>query len=314
MNFRTEINLPPPGELRIGYPEAVFLTGSCFAENISVKFREAGFRIDVNPFGILYNPASISQSIRQLMEEKTFTAEDLFQEQGIYHSFSHHSRFSGGDPERMLAEINLRVKTSGAFLRESKVWIITFGTAYAYRLKSTGDTVANCHKLPDRHFTRKRLEIAGIVSDFEDLIREVRSFNPSVKIVFTVSPIRHWKEGAHENQLSKSILLLATDQLVKNHPDCFYFPSYELLLDDLRDYRFYAADMLHPSAQAVGYIWEKFSAHCFDEETRGCIREWIDIRKALDHKPLNPDSDTHKAFRERAEEREKIFLKKHSRR
>lgn len=309
MKFRTEISFSPDN-FQISYTENIGMFGSCFVENLFPKLQDAGFHLDVNPFGVIYNPLSISQSLYQLLDNKKYTKDNLFQDRGIYHSFSHHSRFSGIEADAVRDKINSQIEYSSAFLRKTNVLIITFGTAYVYRLKPDGRIVANCHKQPDSFFLHYRLSIKEIVEEWTQLLAQIHLFNPDCKVLFTVSPIRHWKNGAHENQLSKSTLLLAIDELTKTNQNCYYFPSYEILLDDLRDYRFYKEDMIHPSDQAIEYIWEKFASLYFNEETKDMIKEWNDIQRSLNHKPFNPESEQYLLFRKKAEERQEIFLRK----
>jgi len=285
MNFRTEINIPQY-DCKIIHDYRIAMQGSCFAEDMASKFLNAGFTIDLTPFGIAYNPMSLSSNLKRLLENKPFRKNELIKENDIYHSFSHHSRFSGTDPNRVLSGINSRMELSSDFLKTADILIITFGTAYVYRLQSTGAVVSNCHKLPANLFTYKRLTIEEIIEEWNDLIVRLKKFNPSLRILFTVSPIRHLKDGAHENQLSKSILLLSVDELINNHSNCFYFPAYEILLDDLRDYRFYNEDMLHPSYQAIDYVWGKFSETWFDETTVKKTREFEKVNKSLKHVPI----------------------------
>lgn len=304
--FRTEIEVDPAG-LSIAYTDKITLLGSCFVEHISSRFSAAGFQTHLNPFGILYNPYSLSDGIQDLLNERTFGLEDLLEEKGVYYSFSHHSRYSGTDAEALLQTINREVQSARRFLHDSSLLIVTFGTASVFRLKSSGRTVSNCHKLPASLFTHDRLSVPEIVSEWKTLIEKLSAFNPSLKILFTVSPIRHWKDGAHESQLNKATLLLAIDALRKHFAHCFYFPSYEILLDDLRDYRFYAEDMVHPSNQAVTYIWEKFSAAYFNPETTSLIREWERIQRDLNHRPFHPGSEAYQQFRADAETRAAAF-------
>jgi len=285
MDFLTEIKVSP-GDFKITHACRIAMQGSCFAENIALKLLNAGFSVDLNPFGIAYNPSSLSQNLNRLVDNRLFVSEELFKDNDIFHSFSHHSRFSGTDLDDVLTKINSRLEQSSAFLRTSDLLIITLGTAYVYRLQSTGAVVSNCHKLPAKFFTYKRLTIEEIVREWNDLIARLQTLNPSLRILFTVSPIRHWKDGAHENQLSKSILLLSVDELLRNHSRCYYFPAYEIVLDELRDYRFYTEDMFHPSSQAVGYVWEKFAEAWFDEETSKKAREFEKANKALNHVPI----------------------------
>jgi len=285
MKFRTEINVFP-SDFKITHACRIAMQGSCFAENMALKFRNAGFSIDSNPFGIAYNPLSLSQNLNRLLDNSAFKENELIKDKDLYHSFSHHSRFSGADVNEVLSGINSRMEQSLSFLRTANLLIITFGTAYVYRLQSNGNVVSNCHKLSAKFFSYKRLTIDEIVREWNDLIVCLQRFNPSLKILFTVSPIRHWKNGAHENQLSKSILLLSVDELVRNHSHCFYFPAYEILLDDLRDYRFYAEDMFHPSSQAIDYVWDKFTEVWFDDETSKKAHEFEKIHQALNHVPI----------------------------
>ena len=265
MELYTRILLPK-ARFSFSYEDRVVMMGSCFAENIGRKLEENKFSVDINPFGTLYNPASVAEGLRMLLRPERFTPGDLFQHEGIYHSFTHHSRFSAPSEEECLGHINSRLSESSDFLRKATRLVITLGTAFVYRLKSDGRIVSNCHKLP-------------------------------LKILFTVSPIRHWKDGAHENQLSKATLLLATDALQKDYPDRIaYFPAYEILMDELRDYRFYADDMLHPSPLAIDYIWGRFTENFLSTDTSAILKEWGDIQKAINHKPFQPDSEAYKRF------------------
>jgi lysophospholipase L1-like esterase len=285
MKFRTEIIIPPAG-FHLSHQDKLLMMGSCFVENSSVKMLQSGFTADVNPFGIVYNPASLAGGLQDLINRKTYTEKDLFLHEGIYHSFSHHSRFSGTTIKTVLEKINARITFSSEFLRQATVLIITFGTANAYRLVSSGEVVSNCHKLPAQVFDEKRLTVPQITEQWNKLIQQLQTLNPHLKILFTVSPIRHWKDGANANQLNKATLLLAIHELTSTNPQCYYFPSYEIMLDDLRDYRFYADDLIHPNSQAMDYIWEKFGDAYFDNKTREIIREYEKKQKTLNHRPL----------------------------
>ncbi|GHV56457.1 hypothetical protein FACS1894182_03030 [Bacteroidia bacterium] len=285
MKFRTEITLPPAA-FTISHSDKVMMMGSCFVENISERMIWSGFTVDANPFGMVYNPASVASGLWDLIRRKMYTESDLFLHEGVYHSFSHHSRFSGTDNLSVLKKINAAVASSSEFLRQAQILIITFGTATIYQLVSTGQIVSNCHKLPAREFEEKRLSIEQITQVWNDLIRDIRMINPHLNIVFTVSPIRHWKDGAHANQLSKSVLLLAVNELIQSHSQCYYFPAYEIVLDDLRDYRFYSDDLVHPNSQAVDYIWEKFGDAYLDIATKGFVREYEKKQKALNHRKI----------------------------
>ncbi len=280
----------------IEYTDKLMLFGSCFAENMGEKLTGNKFQVDINPFGILYNPLSVKSALTDLLERRSFTENDLFAHHGVYHSFAHHSRFSAVGPQECLAQINERMAHSSEWLRQTDRLIITFGTAFVYQLKETGQVVSNCHKLPEKLFHRERISVETIVNEWRELIARLRTENPKLLFLFTVSPIRHWKDGAHENQLSKATLLLAIDLLVKEIDCCNYFPAYEIVMDELRDYRFYAEDMIHPSGQTVDYIWERFSETQISKESLLLMAEWGKIRKALQHKPFNPKSETYRIF------------------
>ena len=296
MNFFSHIELPK-SSIKITYHDLNMLFGSCFAENIGHKLIESKFRTDLNPFGILYNPASIALSIRRLMDHKKWENEELFFSDGLYHSFGHHSCFSDVSPEACLHKINERLIISAGNLRKTSKLFITFGTAYVFRLQETGQVVANCHKLPAKLFIRERLTVQQIVTLWEKLLTDLSGMNKELTIFFTVSPVRYWQDGVHENQLSKSILLLAVEQLNALFPGrSVYFPAYELMMDELRDYRFYAEDLCHPSNTAIQYIWERLTETWMDELTQRLMKEIDEIKKALNHKPFNQRNDAYKHF------------------
>lgn len=295
MEFRKKIDIPQ-SKLRINHQTGAVLFGSCFAENIGRQLLDKNFKVNVNPFGVLYNPLSISQAIELLLDEKTFTEKDTFFHQDLYHTFFHHSSFSNTDQNLFLESINLKRKEATKNLKDAGILLITFGTSYVFRKKNTKQIVGNCHKLPTSEFSRDRLNIEDIVTSWSSIISRLREKNPSLKILFTVSPIRHWKDGAHNNQLSKAVLLLSIEQLVSQHSDVFYFPSYEIVLDELRDYRFYSEDMIHPNEVAIRYIWEVFENTFFDKETVELNNQWTNILKAISHRPFNPNTDQHKQF------------------
>lgn len=259
MEFYTHITIPKT-PFTFSYTVQTVLLGSCFAENIGKKLEGNKFKTDLNPFGTLYNPSSIAEAIRMLLQPEQFTGDDLFQHEGIYHSFSHHSRFSSPSETECLANINRRLFSSADTILKAQRMILTFGTAWVYKLKSSGKVVSNCHRLPEKMFDRQLLTVGEIVAEWKSLLLSLWKQNPELKILFTVSPIRHWKDGAHGNQLSKATLLLAIDALQKEFPEhTAYFPAYEIMMDELREYRFYADDMLHPSTTAIEYIWERFT-------------------------------------------------------
>lgn len=295
MNFRTHVELPKK-ETEIRHSDRIMLFGSCFAENIGNLLVTNKFSCDVNPFGILYNPLSVSEATRQILSHRTYETDDLFSARGSWHSFMHHSAFSGSSTEECLSQINSRLNKASTQFSLTNLLIITWGTAWVYSLKETGKVVGNCHKLPDKVFTRRLLSVDEIVKEYHTLINELRKVNPGLKILFTVSPIRHAKDGMHGNQISKSTLLLAINTLQQQWDDCYYFPSYEIMMDELRDYRFYADDMLHPSSLAITYLWECFKDTYFSAETCQIMKEWEEIRKALNHKPFDAKSVAYREF------------------
>ena len=295
MNFRTQVELPEK-EAEFRYSDRFMLLGSCFTENVGILLKENKFRCDVNPFGVLYNPFSIARALSQMMEYKVYGQADLFFANGLWHSWMHHSAFSKMDVQTCVDGINNRLIQAASSLNDCDWLVVTWGTAYVYVHKETDEVVGNCHKQPDRCFERKRLGVEDIVGVWKDLLATLKSRNPKLKILFTVSPIRHAKDGLHGNQLSKSTLLLAVDELCRHCPDCFYFPSYEIMMDELRDYRFYADDMLHPSQLAIEYIWECLGKSYFSENTKGIMKEWQGIQRGLNHKPFNRESEAYRNF------------------
>ena len=296
MNFSTPVELPSDLP-RFTQADELLLMGSCFATNIGALLADARFRPDVNPFGVLYNPLSVSTALRELVTGRLYKEEDLFFFRECWHSPMHHGSFSAFTPEETLHAINSRLHHAYKKLPELNWLMVTMGTAYVYKQKESGQVVANCHQLPESHFLRYRLSVEEIVEDYTALITEMAARNPELKWLFTVSPIRHIRDGMHANQLSKSTLLLAIDRLQQLFPErVFYFPSYEIILDELRDYRFYADDMLHPSPLAIRYLWERFSETFFSPETKQVIVAVQDIRRDLAHKPFHPESEAYQRF------------------
>lgn len=295
MEFRTVAAISP-STLSIDHAAKIQLFGSCFVENIGRQLEEHKFAIDCNPFGVIYNPLSIAQSLAFLLDNATLTAEQTLFHADTWHSYLHHSSFSAPSLDQLKENVHHRLTRASLFLRNANWLVITFGSAYVYRLKSNGAVVANCHKQPEALFIRQRLSIDEIVGAWIPLIERLRVVNPMLKLLFTVSPIRHFRDGVHQNQLSKSTLLLAADQLGMQASDCSYFPSYELMMDDLRDYRFYADDMIHPSAVAIDYIWQRFVETYFTRTTRDAVAEWARLRKMINHRPSNPKGDEYRSF------------------
>jgi hypothetical protein len=293
--FRTRVDIPESKYRLTHNTKSVFL-GSCFADNVGLRLKDYKFPIEHNPFGVLYNPASIRKCLDILLDTRLVTDADLYYYDNQWLSFNHHSVFSNHDKKECLRNINERIKTASEFLKKSSFLFITYGTAWVYRFKETGSIVANCHKLPADNFERYLLNHNQIFDEFMTIYRLLKEFNPQIKIVFTVSPIRHWKDGAEMNQVSKSTLLLAIYELRKAMPEIEYFPAYEILIDELRDYRFYASDMLHLSEVAVEYIWSRFVSAYIEEDSRTAISEIARLKKATAHRPFNINSKSYQAF------------------
>lgn len=301
MKFKTDLILPST-LLDIPHCEGITMMGSCFTEHIGRHMQEGKFTCELNPFGILFNPLSILQGLQRLGENRIFGEEGLFSHQGLWHSWMHHGRFSDVSPEKTLDKINTTYSEAAVHYTESQLLILTWGSAYVYSHKKRKSVVANCHKLPAADFERYRISVEEIVVPYTLFLEEWFASKPGRRVLFTVSPVRHIRDGLHENQLSKSILLLAADALQRRFPgQVFYFPAYEIMMDELRDYRFYEANMLHPSSVATEYIYERFSQCCFSPDTLRASRECGELSRMLAHRPLHPESESWRDFVRRIE-------------
>lgn len=289
MDFRTQIKSLQglTGTIRHGQP--MLMIGSCFTDNIGRCLENELFDVVVNPFGPIYNPLSILRAIRILAEDYNVHPDSLFEHEGRYHSFLFHSRYSGADSAESVCEkMNESIRIASDCLRKCDNVIITFGTTQVYALSSSGEVVANCHKLPQSQFLSYNLTLNETIKAIESIYRAIRSVNLKAKIVFTVSPLRYLGDGAHANQLIKATLLLAVEEIITQYPgEIIYFPAYEIMMDDLRDYRFYAEDMRHPSDMAVKYIYDNFRDSFFDETTLSVASEASKITRRMAHKPFS---------------------------
>lgn len=295
MHFRTEINIEK-FQLKINHFDNILTIGSCFAENMAEYFKQNRFNVLGNPFGVLYNPISIYNSLKFVIEKREFRESDLIFYQGEWHSFYHHSNFSDHQKNKILENINMGIENTTRFLNSANFLIITFGTSYVYKFLANGIIVSNCHKIPQKEFAHFMLNSEETVKNIKNIVEMVGKFNPKIKFIFTVSPVRHWKNGAHNNQLSKANLLLAIDEVIKSKNNCSYFPSYEIVMDDLRDYRFYESDLIHPNKIATDYIWEKFSNSIFSGECLQVINEISKVVTARNHRVRNINSSEHQKF------------------
>ncbi len=308
--FRTTIQ-PEQSKNKISYHTPVLFMGSCFTENIGNKMQDLKFPVLVNPFGVLYNPVSVMQSLEIILDKRDFVESDLgfFNEQ--WFSFYHDTEFSNPNKKECLNHINTKLNQARDQFKNASYLVVTFGTAWVYEYNQSGKIVSNCHKIPDKEFTRFKLGVEDIFVQWAKLLNRIEDYNPDLKIIFTVSPVRHWKDGAVQNQLSKSTLILAIHQLIKIFDHIEYFPSHEIMMDDLRDYRFYAEDMLHPSKVAIDYIWRQFSETYFENETKTIIQQVEKIIRAKNHRSLNPNTDHHKKFLETIKNQQETLLKKY---
>ena len=293
--FQTKVDIQSTN-LNITYQDSIMSLGSCFAENIGKKMQEVYFETNINPFGVLYNPVSIRNSVELLLHNKQFTVDDIFEYHSLWQSFSHSSLFTDISAEGCLHKINSGMNAASEFLKKTDFLLITFGTAWVFESVKSGRVVSNCHKLAASEFIRRRLTVEEIVIDYKELITKLNELFPHIQFIFSVSPIRHWKDGPHENNISKSTLILAIEALQKEFEQVHYFPAYEIQLDELRDYRFYASDMLHPSDVAVDYIWSRFSDTYFSNQTLDLKKRLEQLAADLTHRPLHPDSDEFRKF------------------
>lgn len=312
MNLQTPVIIHKAA-FDISHRATILLFGSCFSENIGLKLVENKFSVNVNPFGILYNPISIYNAMTRLLDKRGFGVDDFIPHNNLHHSFMHHGSFSKTNLNDAVASVNDSFALASSQLRSADILLITFGTSYVFRWNKSGEIVGNCHKIPGSEFTRERLTIEEITSTWRHLLTRLIDINPSLKILFTVSPIRHFKDGAHENQLSKSILHLSIDSLMQQFSEnTFYFPAYEILMDQLRDYRFYKDDMLHPSTLAQDYIWQRFGETYFSKETHDIISQWQRIYQSLSHKPFDLNSAAYQKFLQRTINDIEAFEKEYS--
>lgn len=300
--FFTPVNIPN-SPIKINYHHKLMTLGSCFAENIGKKLDNAFFQTSINPFGVLYNPLSVSNSIEKLIGNKPYSESDVFEHQSLWRSFSHSTLFAGETREICLETINHSLLQARCFLQKTDFLLITFGTAWIFEEIKSRSVVANCHKMPAKYFNRRRLTVDEIYESYTLLLSTLHTQYPHLQVIFTVSPIRHFKDGAHENNLSKSILHLAIEKLIENFQFSHYFPAYEIQMDELRDYRFYAADMIHPSETAIDYIWQKFSQTYFEKQTQEMKKELEQLRSDLNHRPFNIQSDEYQLFMQNIEKR-----------
>lgn len=300
MQFSTVIPLQD-GNPKIDYNSKIVSLGSCFAVNMGEKFGYFKFRNTINPFGIVFSPVALEKIIRFASENTTFTEADVFYHNELWHCYDAHSDLSSTDKAQLLLNLNTACNKLRQSLLLATHITITLGTAWVYRVKETDTLVANCHKVPQKEFSKELLSVDAIAQSLQNIITLVSEHNPETTVIFTVSPVRHIKDGFTENQWSKANLISALHQTINHKPqtiNSFYFPSYEIMMDELRDYRFYAEDMIHPSQTAIEYIWQRFTESWASEEAQQTMKLADNIQKSLLHRPFNPGSDSHKKFLE----------------
>lgn len=309
-SFRTEL---PPLDFgfRINHEDVLLSIGSCFTKHIGNRLKDLKINDLLNPFGIVYNPISISNQLHYLLSDRMISEKDLFWHNEQWHSFAHHSSFSGTDKVETLAKMNASLMRARTQLEKTNRLMLTLGSSNVFIYRQNGEIVANCHKLSGQEFERKRLHIRDIVEALEPNLRAIKRRNPDLQVIFTVSPVRHLRDGFIQNQRSKAALVIAIQHLSEDLDYVHYFPSYEIMMDELRDYRFYDIDMIHSNQIAIDYIWQRFGAAFFEEETIQLNAQIDAILKAARHRPFNPESQSHQGFLGKQLERIAVLEKAH---
>jgi hypothetical protein len=293
--FRTELT-PQPSGTQLNLSEPLLSAGSCFADSIGSRLSTYKFNCLSNPFGIIYHPHAIHKALQYAICNQMPAEHTYLVNQGIHLNYDFHSSFSALDRETLQKKLNETIATTHAFLKKTNWLVLTYGTAWIYSHKETGHTVANCHKMPSSLFRKELVTQKKLLESFETFYTDLAAFNPTINIILTVSPVRHLKDSLELNSVSKAVLRITCHTLSNVYDRVHYFPAFELMLDDLRDYRFYKPDMIHPSEEAETYIWQKF-IDCFaDEPTRKFINEWTNVLNAIRHKPFHPASESHQQF------------------
>lgn len=299
MAMREQLTLSvevPPLQPGIRYGDLILMNGSCFTEHISDKLLRYKYNVLTNPFGILYNPVSIAVSMERIAKKQYYTAEEFVFHNGLYHSLDHHGQYSGKDIHDVAHAINRTIDEAHQHLQQCKVVCISPGTAKVYRYRAINNIVGNCHKLPSTAFDVEDLNAHECLDAYERIHDAVQTIAPGCRMVWTISPVRHFRDGLIHNQRSKATLISALDQYIHHHPNAYYFPAYEIMMDELRDYRFYARDLVHPSPLAVDIIWEKFVMACIDEEEQIHHPVIEKIRRGMEHRIIHDDPESIRAF------------------
>lgn len=303
MKFRTEVHFSEISE-KINLDNQIFSIGSCFSSEICKILTNGQLQTYDNPFGTIFNPFSITNSVEKIVQKYQYGLDDLYCHQGKYISLDHHTDFDLMDAQSVLEKINHKIEEAHAFLKETKWILVTLGSSFVYELISSGNIVANCHKIPNQLFCKRLLSLDEIKNSLQKLITSFKKIaHQDVRILMTISPVRHIRDGIQENQLSKSRLIHSVHEVISAEKNCFYLPVYEMMMDDLRDYRFYKEDMIHPTEQAVHYIFEKFQRAFLSEETQRFIQECFKIQAFLNHRPTNPNHPDYLLVKEKIKKR-----------
>lgn len=307
MKLQTQLPINKQIKNQINYQSKILLLGSCFSENIGNQLNYFKFQATQNPFGILFHPKAIEKLVTNAINEKVYSEEDLVYQNERWHCFDAHSSLSATDKNELLGNLNSAISSTNKKIREATHILITLGTSWVYRFIETDKIAANCHKVPQKKFLKELLSVDEISEILDAILVLLKSINKDVNVLFTVSPVRHLKDGFVENTQSKSHLIAGIHNIIDKRENTSYFPSYEIMMDELRDYRFYAEDMIHPNKIAINYIWEKFVATWFSEETTSTMKEINIIQKGILHRPFNPLSKEHQQFlKNLSEKKEKI--------
>lgn len=307
MKLMLDIKIGEP-EVKIDYRDKILLVGSCFTEHIGDSLADLKFQVMQNPNGIVFDPSTVASSITSYIENKKYSAGELVQLNELWQSWQHHSRYSGMERDEVLDAINHSQQQAHVFLHSARWLIITLGTSFSYRLADTAMPVANCHRAPSAWFNKHMMSIDETITALDTMMYRLFQFNPSINIIFTVSPVRHIRDGVIDNNRSKARLLEAVHHLVNKFPRLYYFPAYELVIDVLRDYRFYDIDLVHPNFQATQFVIEHFMNHYVNESSVTLSKEIEKIMIAKKHKPFQPDTDAHKNFLKLHAERTKNLM------
>lgn len=299
-------------ENKINYHSKIVSVGSCFAVNMAERFRQFQFQNSVNPFGILFHPVAIAKLIDFALNDKTFTSEDVFLHNEIWSSFDAHSDLNELEQEDIIETLNAKIHQFKQAVQTATHFVLTFGTAWVYRHVEKNQLVANCHKIPQKKFSKELLSVAECQEAMDAIEKGIRRLNPTIQIIYTLSPVRHIKDGFVENQRSKAHLIAALHgHLENNQINNYYFPSYELVMDELRDYRFYGKDLLHPNELAIDYIWNKFVEHAVDANAIGTMKLVDEVQKGLAHRSFNPYSEAHQQFLDKLAQKLDVLLEQY---